>query len=248
MPLSWVNKALVTKKQKKHGKSRASGSGKAKSKAAAKPKVTRKRKATTPASAPKPEEVIAPKTSDPFDLEGFIRKAWQLGGYVPVENPGLAKLLLASGCAGSGSFASVSKKMLRVAGGKVRGVELYGTDWSASAQQFLLRNHRAGGCLFQDVGRASPILFSKHVGGPASQTGVLDLFSFPKRMFWLNLLLQNDRFGFFPPPKRAFWFHFLFPNGCFGCTFSSKTVALVLVSFSKTCAWASLKTPSSTSR
>lgn len=90
---------------------------------------------------------------DPFVLEDFIQKAWQLGGYQPVERPCLAKLLLASGCTGSGSFASVCKRMLKVAGGKVKGVDQYGADWSASAQQFLLRNHREGSCLFQDFGR-----------------------------------------------------------------------------------------------
>ena len=155
MPLSWV-KAPAERRQKKNTKSRPAGSSKAKPKPPAKPKASRKRKAQPSASSPlaKDQSVVeVPKTMDPFFLEDFIQKAWQLGGYQPVERPGLAKLLLASGCTGSGSFASVCKRMLKVAGGKVKGVDQYGADWSSSAQQFLLRNHREGSCLFQDFGR-----------------------------------------------------------------------------------------------
>ena len=193
MPLSWV-KTRATK-PKKQSKGRAA---KAKSKPAAKPKAARKSKAKRSAPPGEAEVPEAPKTMEPFDLEAFIQRAWQLGGYEPVGSPGLASLLLASGCTGSGSFAYVCKKMLRVAGGKVKGVEQYGADWSTASQLFLLRNHRSSGCLFQDCWGKDQ---DPNWGDPLN----------PKRSFWFYFVSRWF-------PKRSFWFHFvskLFPKRSF---------------------------------
>lgn len=60
-------------------------------------------------------------TDEPFQLEGFIREVWQLGGY-EVEPSAKETVVASSICSGSNSFGYSLEAMLRVAGSSCCGI------------------------------------------------------------------------------------------------------------------------------